>query len=223
MKKSKKFDDNFILIEAEDLSMGDEFMQYTPRTKREEATKNLICEAIRCKVKNFYRPKYDPAFNLTARGRIGVLFDIDKEPAVEVGYDFWVDAANNYDPKHNSRLGNRLEYVAFLGVLIKKFVAAGKSLEWAWNVVCNDSKEIGNYLDSKDYEPFADTGSKGAFEFYDLGNTYKILADEYEGEGFWLAGGCCFVKGSAYPLAAITYHCDYIDGFYNSVGWIVCS
>lgn len=216
----KNFDDLFILVEAEKLSVGDEFMQHRPKTKREAAAKELITEAIYAKVKNFYRPKYDPVF--TPDGE-GICFAAGRYPALKMSYKWWVEAAKLYNPERNSRLGRRLEYAAFLGVLIKKFVYEGKSLEWAWNAVCNDSRELGNYLDSENHNSFEATGSRGFFGFYDLGNTYKILADNDEEDSFWLAGGYHLVNGSTCPLAEVSYHYNYIDDFFNSVGWIVCS
>lgn len=223
MGKAKYTDKAFILVEAEMLSPGDEFMQHRPRNKKEAATKELINEAIYAKVKNFYRPKYDPSLTLTTSGRVGICFEPDKEPAMEVEYKFWVEAAKNYNPERNSRLGTRLEYGAFLGVLIKKFVAAGKSLEWAWNAVCNDSREVGNYRDSENHESIELTGSRCFFGFCDLGNTYKILADEDYEDAFWLAGGAYLTKGKDYPLADIAHYFNLLECFYNSVGWVVMS
>lgn len=223
MKNAKHFDDVFVLIEAESLSIKDEFMQHEPKTKREEDAKKLICDAIRSKVKNFYRPKYDPSFFLNGKGKVDICFKAGEYPALEMDFDWWVETAINYNRERNSRLGNRFEYAAFLGVLIKNLVLEGKTVEWAWHAVCDNSRELGNYHNSENFNPDEPTGSRYICGFYDLGNTYKILADEDEEDSFWLAGGYCFADGSEYPLADVTYHYNYIDGFYNSVGWIVCS
>ena len=103
-------EDNFILIEAESLSLNDAFMKHKPCTKVEEIAKKLITDAIKAGVKNFYRPIMDPSF-----AEDGIKFVAGEMPAVGKSYNWWVDTAKKYEPSHNSRLGTRLEYRAFLG------------------------------------------------------------------------------------------------------------
>lgn len=206
-----------ILIEAEKLSLDDEFMQHEPCTEAEVRTKELIVEAIRSNVKNFCRPEMDPSF-----ADDGIAYVAGKKPAVGKSYVWWSKIAKKYDPSRKSRLGTRLEYGAFLGVLIKELVAEGKAVEWAWNAVCNDSKELGHYYDSKNAKcEFEPTGSRLICGFYDLANTYKILAED-EG-GFWIAGGDYHDFGFSSSLVAL-YHLTvrYFDNNY-SVGWLVFS
>ena len=125
-----------------------------------------------------------------------------------------------------SRLGSRMEYVAFLGVLIKILVAEGWDVETAWDAVCNDSSKLGHYATSEDAKnQLEPTGSRKIGEFYDLANTYKILAmdDEEidERKGFWLAGGAYNAKGKKIPIGYIGYY-YYPDYCYEyGVGWIV--
>ena len=210
-------DDNLILIEAERLSLNDSFMKHKPRTKAEKKAKRLITGAIKAGVKNFYRPIMDPSFT-----EDGIEYVAGKKPAVGKSYNWWFDTAKKYDPSHNSRLGTRLEYRAFLGVLIKKLVEEVKSVKWAWNAVCNDSKELGNYWDTQDVNHELElTGSKYICGFYDLANTYKFLSEDVENGGYWLASGSYDYFSNIYPIADACYRTDRDCILNNSVGWIV--
>lgn len=213
-------ENDLILVEAEKLSMDDEFMKWEPQTRKEEATKEFITEAICSGVKNFYRPRYDPTF--TDDGN-NICFIKGEKPAVGKSYNWWDEVARSYSPERSSRLGTRLEYGAFLGVLIKKLVEEGKTVEWAWNAVCNDSKELGHYCDSEnatEHCEFEPTGSRCICGFYDLANTFKILSEDIDGDYCWLTGGCCLYKGSRVTLAGFG-HIDPTCNDYRSVGWLV--
>ena len=209
----------FVPIEAESLSWDDDFMKYKPHTKKEEYTKALITEAMTSHVKNFYRPIMDPSFTDD-----GIGYVAGKKPAVGKSYNWWVDTAKKYEPSHNSRLGTRLEYGAFLGVLIKKLVEEGYSVEWAWNAVCNNSKELGHYCNSENAKRVLEpTGSRLICGFYDLANTYKILAEDVEDNGYWLVSGFCRWSSYAVPLAWIWHSIDCISDNKAGVGWLVLS
>ena len=129
-------------------------------------------------------------------------------------------------PESGSRIGTKSEYIAFLATLIKELVASGKSLEWAWNAVCNDSKELGNYWiykDGKHYIEIETAGSREICGWYDLANTRKILAKDEEVDGFeyWLAGGDYRSHSYDCPLAEFSLW-DYRDACLKEVcGWIV--
>ena len=208
-----------ILIEAENLSVKDKFMKYRPRTRMEVHTKSLIFEAIEANVKNFYRPVMDPTLE---NGK--VVFAAGRKPAVGKSYNYWVDAAKQYAPALNSRLGTRLEYGAFLGVLIKQLVKSGKSVRRAWHMVCNNSKKLGYYNNSKggkyELEP---TCSRNICGFCDLANTYKILSKDYEDGLFYLASGCYKGPGYYHTIAVVRTNPSFNDDLKlrSSVGWIV--
>ena len=69
-------------------------------------------------------------------------------------------------------------------------VAKGWTCCEAWDAICNDSKNLGHYRNSHNAKhQFEDTGSREICGFFDLANTYKILAEDKEAGGFWLAGG----------------------------------
>lgn len=212
-------DDKFILIDAESLSLKDKFMDYLPKNQKEENAKELIAEAIKSKVKNFYRPIMDPSFS-----GYGFAYVAGNRPAVGECYQWWVDNAKKYDPSRKSRLGTRLEYGAFLGVLIKKLVEEGKSVNWAWNAVCTDSKELGHYANSENTKHELElTGSRLICGFYDLGNTYKILADEKRKGIIWIASGSYSYYGYGCPIAHFTTRTDLWHYNHVAVGWLVLS
>lgn len=212
--------DCLMLIDAENLSVNDKFLQYKSRTVKEKNTKKLILEAINKEVRNFYRPKYDPSFADDDR----IQFVAEKAPAVGQSQYWWKLTAEKYCPSRNSRLGTRLEYGAFLGVLIKMLVEEGKSVEWAWNAVCNDSSELGHYWSSENAKhTFELTGSRSICGFFDLANTYKILAEDGKTGEFWIAAGNCGDEGNISPLACLDSSNNCKRDYFSSVGWIVFS
>ena len=201
-------------------------MAHEPRTKREEEFKKLLDEAITAKVKNFYCSRCDPhvaGYPWRLSFEPGYISDYrDDEP-----YYLWEKYAKEYDPKRNSRLGTRLEYVAFLGVLMQRLVESGERVKDVWDMVCNDSTKLGNYWNPElEYgarnEP---TGSREICGFCDLANAQKILARDEEEGYFWLASGSYArgYSGSKYPLANIESYHNWTGSMAGKVGWIVLS
>ena len=208
---------DFILVEAEKLSMADEFMKYEPKTDKEKIAQNLIAEAIKKRVKNFYRPNCDPSFNKDSNK---IQFVYGERPAIGKSYNWWKDVAKSYNPSRNSRLGTKLEYFAFLGVLIKKLIEEGIPIEWAWYVVCYDSGKIGHYCNSQNAKrEFEITGSRKTCGFCDLANVYKLLGEEYN--GFYMASGCYSEISYYEPLSNFFYEENCQEKLNYSVGWIV--
>ncbi len=212
---------DFVLIPASTLSITDDFMRHFPRTDREKAFKKLLTNMIIFGgVSDFYRPKCDPSFD--SEGKI--CYQAGLKPAVGQTYYWWEKNAKEFCPERKSRLGTKYEYVAFLGVLIKKLVERGWSIDNAWNAVCNNSRNVGHYWNSEgalhDFEP---TGSREICGFCDLGNTSKILAkDEENAGGFWLAGGAYSCCSDRYPLADRHLNYRRYWKYHFSVGWIIC-
>ena len=208
-----------VLVEASKLSLDDEFMKYKPQTNQEKAFKNLISNAINSGLKDFYRPVLDPSFN---DDMTGICYEFGRKPAVGKSYKWWVNTAKGF--MQNSRLGTRYEYVAFLGLLIKKLVENGWSISESWRAVCTDSEELGHYRNSSDAKhAFEDTGSREVCGFYDLANTFKILAEDKEAGGLWLAGSDCYFGSVICPLADFEHFNYRDDDFASGVGWLVCS
>ena len=218
--QSKSSEDIFVLVEASKLSLEDAFMKHKPTTDAEKKLKELLEEAIQSGVKDFYRPSLDPSFKKYG----GIYYEFGNMPATGKSYNWWKKAAKGFMPERGSRLGTRLEYAAFLGVLIKEMVSEGWSINQAWNAVCNDSKKLGHYWNSKNAKhEFEPTGARKVGRFYDLANTYKILAEDGEAGGFWLAGGSCISDSYDGPLADLDRRDDRCDDFDCSAGWLVLS
>ena len=213
-------DKMLILIEASKLSPLDDFMQHNPRTESEKRLKEKLLLLMEAGIKDFYRPKIDPSF--TEDG-YRVRYVEGMKPAVGKSYIWWEYISKYLWPERNSRLGTEAEYIAFLGVLIKEMLAAGKHIEWAWNVVCNDSKEAGHYWNSEyGKRDLEHTGSCCICKiFYDLANTHKILAIDERSGIFARASGSCCSLGKDNPIFSFFETCDSCRNLTNSVGWIV--
>ncbi|MBP3285134.1 MAG: hypothetical protein J6M02_06500 [Clostridia bacterium] len=215
---AKEDDDLFVCIKASELSLADAFMQHRPKSENERILKGRLKDVILERIDDFWRPRMDPTLDEAEN----ICFKAGEKPAVGRSYNWWRENAKKYCTKRKSRLGTKSQYVAFLGVLIKTLVDEGWTVDEAWNAVCNDSKKLGHYWNSEntkyDFEP---TGSRAIAGFYDLANTYKILADDDVGR-FWLAGGCYHGSGNS-PLAGLGHLYQCFDCLSNSVGWLVLS
>ena len=64
------------------------------------------------------------------------------------------------------------------------------------------------------------TGTYGVCNFYDLGNLFKVFADD-ENDGFWIAGGCFFSRDGSNPLADFRHKTDGQWNEFFEIGWIV--
>lgn len=215
----EEHDDNiFVLVEASKLSVEDDFMSHEPTTDAEEELKKLLTDAIKSGLHDFYRPVLDPSFNEDG----GICYAQGKRPAVGKSYNWWKKAAEEFMPERGSRLGTKVEYVAFLGVLLKNMVNNGWSKAQAWSAVCNDSRELGHYWNSENAKhEFEPTGSRKIVSYYDLANTFKILAEDEEAGGFWLAGGNYGNDGDYCPLADLDHFYFRVDDVNFGVGWLV--
>ena len=208
-----------VLVELSKLSPKDSFMQYMPESAQGRLIKGMIYEVMARGVKDFYRPVCDPS--LTKDGE-HIFYEFGNLPAVGKSYDWWERTAKEFNPKRCSRLGTRLEYFGFLGVLLKKMVLEGWDVKEAWEAVCVDSRGIGRYANNPrsifELEP---TGSREVCGFYDLANTYKILAEDTVGTGCWIFGGSYRCKSYRNPIADEIYFEYHTTSNPNAVGWIV--
>ena len=222
VKEKNVPDENaFVLLEASKLSLKDEFMQYEPTTNNQRKLKESLTEAIESGLSDFWASRLDPSFN---EDETGLVFEVDRKPAVGKSYNWWEEKARQYLPERGSHLGTKSEYVAFLGVLIKKLIASGLRVSSAWNAVCDDSKELGHYWNSENAKhDFEVTGSRNICGFCDLANTYKILAWDKEAGGFWLAGGDYFDNSFNSPLSDLGRDTRQGNCDHGSVGWLVLS
>lgn len=207
----------YVLIEASKLSLDDYFMQYTPMTLNEKKLKAMLNEVIDKGVNDFWRPKYDPSFDEV---RSGIRYLPGAKPAVGASYVWWEETAKAIMPEYNSRLGTKDEYVTFLGFLIKHLVEEGMYLGNVWGAVCNDSVSLANYFNFHNNK-LEHTGTTKVLEFCDLGNTVKILAEDKDADGFYIASGSLYSTGYAHPLADIRLKTDREFCWGAGVGWVV--
>ena len=207
-----------VLCEASKLSLEDEFMKYKPRTNNEKVFKIRLEEAIKSGVKDFYRPNCDPSLDADEK----ICYVTGAVPAVGKTFEWWEENAKKFSVERKSRLGTKNEYIAFLGVLIKELSMTGLSIENAWDVVCNHSEKIAHYGNSEERKRgFEKTGSRELVGFYDLANTFKMLARDENYGGFWTASGAYYCNSDEATLSIILkYHnCNCKENY--SVGWIV--
>lgn len=216
----------FKKVPASELSLEDDFLKYTPKTEEEKKFKREVKKVIKAGVHDFWRPVCDPSID----DKGCICYEPGQMPCLDKSYMWWVDNAKKYAPEHGSRLGTKFQYIAFLAVLIKELVASGKSVEWAWDAVCNDSKELGHYWNSNeaklDNEP---TGSREICGYCDLANNYKVLARNKKDGRVWVLEVVYDERGNDCPLSNLKLleryeHCD-CDVFelddYDFTGWLV--
>ena len=208
----------FALVEASSLSLVNKFLAYKPKTFNEIELKRLLTKVIKKGVKDFYRPILDPSFNNEG----GICYVKGNQPAINKSFNWWKETATNFMPERNSRLGTLAEYIAFLGVLMKRLVDSGWSVADVWNAVCNDSIKLGHFWNSENNKQNIDaTGSFEVAGFYDLANTMKIVTKDKETDQIWIVSGFYGSYSYEYCLAEIYNHFNHKDEINNSVGWII--
>ena len=74
------------LVEASKLSLNDKFMQYKPVGGTNECIfKEMLTEAIKSGLNDFWRPKMDPSFDETGH----ICYVAGKRPAVGKSKEWW--------------------------------------------------------------------------------------------------------------------------------------
>lgn len=180
-----------------------DWLKYEPRTDRQKQTKELFLDArVKGRLHAFTCMAIDPSLDpLTGE----VVYQPGLLPAVGKSYNNWVAIFKNYAPERNSRVLTRTEGAGKNLELIRRLVTWKKvSVEAAWDAVCDHSAELGHFADSDNAQScFELTGSREVCGFYDLGNVYKILAEDpwEEADGYWAAGGGFDLSSFNNPLA----------------------
>lgn len=209
----------FVKVEASKLCFDDKFLKHQPKTKNEQELMNKIKDEIKRSPKDFWRPKYDPSFNKTGTG---ICYHPGMAPAVGKSFNWWEEAARKFYPERKSQLGTKSRYIAFLAVLIKTLVANGWTVANAWNAVCNDSKKLGNYCNSDNaYYTLEYTGRREVYDFFDLANTCKFIADDEEKSCFWIASGCYWNDSRYFPLKNLERSSKRIEEYVHCCGWLI--
>ena len=211
-------DKYFPVVQASTLSLNDEILKHEPETENQKDFKERLIEAIKSGLQDFRSPIMDPSLDKYGN----IRYKVGKKPAVGKAGIWWKIKAKEFLPEKESRLGLTKERIAFLALLMKELVAEWSySVSDAWKAVCDQSKDIGHYIDSinpkSKLEP---TGSRKVGRLYDVGNTRKITKGE--DYGFYLWGGDYNNYGDLYTLATV-YFINHCCDLYDSIGWIVLS
>lgn len=183
----KSFDERFPIVRASTLSLKDSFLKHKPQTNQQKRLMASITAGIKAGLKDFRRPAIDPSFDNDGN----IIYKEGERPAVGKSPKYWISEAKKFMPEKNSRMGSRLQYDAFLCLLIKYLIEEkGYKVADAWEAVCDNSRGLGHYRNSKNAKgEFEPTGSRKVWEFCDLANTCKIVTDENSAFGFSLVGG----------------------------------
>lgn len=208
----------FPIIKASKLDLKDDFLNYNPETEIQKMLRDTIIFAIISGVHDFRAQIMDPSLDNNGN----IFYQSGMNPAIGKNANWWRTNARMFIPEKESRLGNMLERAAFWGLFIQYLInEENYNKKLAWRAVCDNSKEFANYLDSPGSKKiFERTGNRKVGQWYDLGNTYKILYSDMIGF-FLLCSGWSFTYGNKEPLAKIQKY-DFPNATYaNSVGWIV--
>ncbi len=200
-----------------------DWLQYEPRTDRQNKTKKLFLNArAKGRLHAFTCMAIDPSFD-PVTGEL--VYQPGLPPAVGKSYNDWVTILKNYAPERNSRVMTRTEGANKNLELIRRLVTWKKvSVEAAWDAVCDHSSELGHFADSDNAKNgFEVTGSREVCGFYDLGNVYKMLAEDSwkswkKAGGFWVAGGNFNYGGDDGSLADLSHNFDVDFDDYGGLG-----
>ena len=216
--KAEYIEKYFSIVRASTLSLEDEFLKHEPESRKQREFKKLVIKAIKSGLSDFRAQRMDATLDENDR----ICYQIGKKPAVGKSSNWWKRNAKEFMPEKNSRLGKRNERIAFLALLVKYLIQEqGYTVSDAWKAVCDQSKDLGHYWDSKNAKhEFEPTGSRKIGEWYDLANTYKITVKDETGV-FLFVGGVYIGYGSCYPLAGVYTDDNPCRDRDSSVGWIV--
>lgn len=196
---SKEFEEMFLIVDIENVSLQDSFMLYEPENNLGKRVKSNIIRAKELGMKNFRKPCMDPSF---ADDGETIIYCAGERPALGQSPVWWNENAPKFMPEKNSRQIDDLEKDVSLGIIIKYLVEEEKyKVKDAWKDVCVNSKNIGHYHDSKNSKRALEmTGSRKVGKWYDLGNTCKIVKIR-GASGFKVFGGDFGNNGGDFPLA----------------------
>lgn len=218
-KKPGVIEEYFRLAKLSTLCLNDEYLKHEPETENQMEFKERLIEAMESGLSDILVPRIDPSYD--DAGNISFKASKMRMPIVGHSGEWWKRKAEEFMPEKGSRLGTTNERIAFLGLLIRETLIErlGYTVGDAWKAVCDQSKDLGHYFDSRkerySYEP---TGSRQVGVWYDLGNVFKFTSNG-ENAGFSLMGGTYCHHGFQCPLSNVS--CDYSYEYDDATGWIV--
>ncbi len=197
-----------------------EWLDHEPTSRRQKETLMLYKEAkAKGRLHAFTCMRVDPSI---PDGKL--VYQKGLPPATGYSQRKWVKILKEYCPSRNSRQMTRTEFACRNLFLIQKLYESGKyTVDEAWQAVCDDSRRIGHYRNSFGYiGNFEPTGSREVCGFYDLANTWKLLAEDpwEEAGGFWAAGGSYYNFSNIYPVGDLGHNCDVDNDDNRGVGML---
>ena len=213
-----EFKSIFQVVRVSSLSLTNKFMAYEPENATEEWIKMNIIEAINTKLPDFRTSIYAPSVDRNGN----IAFVKGARPAVGYHANWWYDRIKVLISGMNPRLGNKLQYAAYMGILIRTLVEEeGYSVRDAWKAICDDSRVL--IVDDGTERAkgvFKNTGVKQIGKWCDLTICYKLLKRDIA-PGLLLAGGSEIYKDSKFCLADFIMVFAFNGNFTNATAWIV--
>lgn len=211
-ESTSEYEEMFPIVDIEAVSLSDNFMAYNPTTSNQTRVRRDIRTAKKNHMKNFRRATLIPSFQEDGKS---ICYEENGRPAVGRTPKWWSNALEKFDSEKNSRMGNILEYDAFLGTVIKRLVEKENySVEKAWEIVC-DSR-----INSWNIEKSKVGGKKPLGKVYDQENIRQIIRG-YQGTDFFIIGGL-YEKGSMVsPIATIEEVESPASYYVKTTGWLV--
>ena len=214
--KIKEGRDEFMHVYFDDLTEDDLLFDTNGKkrqfvTNKQKKFKADVMKALKNKPKEGYRwiPVYEPSKN--SKGNL--RYTAGKEVLLALNSYEWEKKFEEYSPKNGSREASITTYFLLLLRWLKDGMATIEQL-------ADNSKEIGNYWDSKDAKHSREkTGERefgGLYGF--VGNTYKIVKDSESDSGVSIVGGYYHTFGDSYPLADVLHVEDPHDTRFTGVG-----
>lgn len=217
------FDKYFPIVPASTITTNSSILQYKPQNMAQAQLKVDLQRIAKMGMPDFRAQAMDPYIN--AKGE--VCYEEYCNAEIKKSAKDWDKELKNFLPQMNSRMGTKLQYSAFLGLLIKQLVEERQyNLKRAWYEVCNDSSKIANCWDSPRYttkygvkEP---SGSRKIGKWYDLGNTRKIvIAEQNMQYKYYSCGSNYATEGFIHPLTFSMILLTPSKPDYDSTGWCV--
>lgn len=163
---SQKFERMFPIVDIENVSLEDSFMQYDPKTNREKRIKASIIEAKRIGMKNFRIPATD--LSLDDDGET-IIYCEGRKPAVAKSLSWWDENASKFMPNKNSRMRDDLEHDVVLGVMCIKYLVEEKKykVEEAWKAKCFNLENTSKIIKKRGTSDFMIFGVHGNVDSYE--------------------------------------------------------
>jgi len=238
----------FPVVKASEISLTDSFLTHIPKTESQAELKSKIEEVIKRGISDFRHSIIDPSVDENGN----IYFQKGEFPGVQYSKEWWEINSKEFLPSKNSRLGDESQYYAFLATLLKQKIECEEfeslvkfglenfnhegifteetfreeMISEFWKEICDDSKGIAEYCDTRGGENWAKqgleikkTGSMPYGIWCDLANTVKVVKANNTRELIFMSG-CAYFKGRSAPISK--NNSKYVgEDYCYSTGWMV--